>query len=131
MDQYEEDRGTSVVTDPVLTAPESGLARLLGKLPGLLSSLPLIMFGVFLFFYLVVFAGLATLFGHPDAVSTNTQLILGNYTNVTSSVAASIAAGASVHAARQRRKTNRVLAEVHRLMRDLHERDSGPQPGSP
>ena len=101
----------------------SPLRRALGALPGILSSLPLIVFGVFLFFYLVVFAGLATLFGHPDAVSTNTQLILGNYTNVTSSVAASIAAGASVHAARQRRKTNRVLTEVHRLMRDLHERD--------
>lgn len=97
--------------------------RALAMLPGILSSLPLIVFGVFLFFYLVIFAGAATLLGHPDAVSTNTQLILGNYTNVTSSVAASIAAGASVHAARQRRKNHQVLTEVHRLLNDLHDKE--------
>ncbi len=96
------------------------MRKVLGKLPGILASTPAIVFGVFLFFYLVVFAGIATLFGHPDAVSTNTQLILGNYTNVTSSVAASIAAGASVHAARQRRKNHQLLTEVHRLLNDLH-----------
>lgn len=44
----------------------------------------MIVFGIVLFFYLVVFAGIATLLGHPTGASTNVQLILGNYTNVSS-----------------------------------------------
>ena len=51
---------------------QSRLARALGRLPYLLSSRIVILFGILLFFYLFVFAGLATLFGHPGAVSTNT-----------------------------------------------------------
>jgi hypothetical protein len=45
---------------------------------------------------LFVFAGIATLLGHPAAVSATTQLILGNYTNASSSAGAGIAAGASL-----------------------------------
>jgi hypothetical protein len=37
-----------------------------------------------------------TLLGHPAAVSATTQLILGNYTNASSSAGAGIAAGASL-----------------------------------
>src|ERR1019366_4991958 len=74
-------------------AAQSKFAELLGRLPNLLSSRPVILFGILLFFYLFVFAGIGTLAGHPAAVSTNTQLILGNYTNVSSSVGAGIAAG--------------------------------------
>src|SRR5580693_1774330 len=71
---------------------KSGMERLLGRLPGLLSSKPVIIFGIILFFYLFIFAGIASLTGHPTLVSANTQLILGNYTNVSSSVGAGIAA---------------------------------------
>jgi hypothetical protein len=112
----------------------SRLARALGRLPYLLSSRAIILFGILLFFYLFVFAGLATLFGHPDAVSTNTQLIFGNYTNVTSSVGAGIAAGASLTLLTHQRRAHRVAQaaldaahearsfaqETHRLLHSLH-----------
>jgi hypothetical protein len=120
-------------------ATESALSRLLGRLPYLLSSRPVIMFGILLFFYLFVYAGLATLFGHPDAVSANTQLILGNYTNVSSSVGAGIAAGASLTLLRHRRHSRNVARaaldaardarsyaqETHRLMHTVHSEQAG------
>lgn len=113
---------------------DSLVSRLLGRLPYLLSSRPVILFGIALFFYLFVYAGLATLLGHPDAVSANTQLILGNYTNVSSSVGAGIAAGASLTLLRHRRHTRNVsraaldaardarnfAQETHRLMHTVH-----------
>lgn len=94
-------------------AAESGFARLLGRLPNLLSSRPVILFGILLFFYLFVFAGIATLLGHPSAVSTNIQLILGNYTNVSSSVGAGIAAGASLTLVKRQRRTHRIAEAAH------------------
>ena len=113
---------------------QSRLARALGRLPYLLSSRAVVLFGIVLFFYLFVFAGLATLFGHPDAVSTNTQLIFGNYTNVTSSVGAGIAAGASLTLLKHHRRAHRLsqaaldtaqeardlARETHRLLHSLH-----------
>ena len=124
-------------TDPVDLNGEptqSRLASALGRLPYLLSSRIVILFGILLFFYLFVFAGLATLFGHPDAVSTNTQLIFGNYTNVTSSVGAGIAAGASLTLLKHHRRAHRLsqaaldtaqearnlAQETHRLLHSLH-----------
>jgi hypothetical protein len=112
----------------------SRLSRLLGRLPYLLSSPAAIVLGILLFLYLVLFAGLASLLGHPDAVSTNTQLIFGNYTNVTSSIGAGIAAGASLtllkqhhrphhvaHAAHQAAHEARAFAqETHQLVHSLH-----------
>ena len=113
---------------------QSRLARALGRLPYLLSSRAVIIFGIVLFFYLFVFAGLATLFGHPDAVSANTQLIFGNYTNVTSSVGAGIAAGASLTLLARHRREHRVTQaalsaahearsfaqETHRLLHSIY-----------
>jgi hypothetical protein len=115
-------------------AAASKFAELLGRLPNLLSSKPVIIFGIFLFFYLFVFAGIATLFGHPGAVSTNTQLILGNYTNVSSSVGAGIAAGASLTLIKRQRHAHRLAEaahttaeearafaqETHKLLHELH-----------
>jgi hypothetical protein len=110
------------------------LSRLLGRLPYMLSSRPVILFGILLFLYLFVFAGITTLLGHPGAVSTNSQLIFGNYTNVTSSVGAGIAAGASLTLLKHQRHTHRVARsaldtahearafaqETHRLLHSLH-----------
>jgi hypothetical protein len=112
----------------------SPLGRALDRLPYLLSSRPIILFGILLFFYLFVFAGIATLVGHPGAVSANSQLIFGNYTNVTSSVGAGIAAGASLTLLNHQRHAHRVAQaaldaaheartfaqETHRLMHSLH-----------
>ncbi len=97
---------------------DSVVSRLLGRLPYLLSSRPVILFGIALFFYLFVYAGLATLFGHPDAVSANTQLILGNYTNVSSSVGAGIAAGASLTLLKHRRHNRNVARAALDAARD-------------
>jgi hypothetical protein len=87
--------------------------RILGRLPYLLSSKPVIIFGIILFFYLFVFAGIMTLLGHPAAVSANIQLILGNYTNVSSSVGAGIAAGASLTLIKRQRRAHRLTVAAH------------------
>jgi hypothetical protein len=85
----------------------------LGKLPNLLSSKPVIIFGIVLFCYLFLYAGIASLFGHPGAVSANTQLILGNYTNVSSSVGAGIAAGAGLTLLKRQTRTHRLTLAAH------------------
>ncbi|MGH9044624.1 MAG: hypothetical protein ACRDVP_07310 [Acidimicrobiales bacterium] len=92
---------------------KSLLARALGRLPNLLSSKPVIIFGILLFLYLFVFAGIETLLGHPTAVSSNTQLILGNYTNVSSSVGAGIAAGAGLTLVKRQRRMRQLGVAAH------------------
>ena len=108
--QLADDSG---VVDQHGDVTESQFARLLGHLPNLLSSRPVIVFGIVLFCYLFVFAGVATLLGHPTAVSANTQLILGNYTNVSSSVGAGIAAGASLTLVKRQRRAHKVAQAAH------------------
>jgi hypothetical protein len=112
----------------------SRLSRLLGRLPYILSSRQVILFGILLFLYLFVFAGVTTLLGHPGAVSTNNQLIFGNYTNVTSSVGAGIAAGASLTLLKHQRHAHHIARaaldaahearsfaqETHLLIHSLH-----------
>jgi hypothetical protein len=92
---------------------KSGLERLLGRLPGILSSKPVIIFGILLFCYLFVYAGIASLLGHAGAVSANTQLILGNYTNVSSSVGAGIAAGAGLTLLKRQNRVHRLTVAAH------------------
>jgi|SRR5580693_2139250 hypothetical protein len=97
---------------------KSGMERLLGRLPGLLSSKPVIIFGIILFFYLFIFAGIASLTGHPTLVSANTQLILGNYTNVSSSVGAGIAAGAGLTLIKRQRRMHKITIAAHEAALD-------------
>ncbi|MGH3275526.1 MAG: hypothetical protein ACRDNZ_14540 [Streptosporangiaceae bacterium] len=97
---------------------KSRLDRVLGRLPGILSSKPVIIFGILLFCYLFLYAGIATLLGHPGAVSANTQLILGNYTNVSSSVGAGIAAGAGLTLLKRQRKVHRISMAAHNAAMD-------------
>jgi hypothetical protein len=92
---------------------KSKMDMVLGRLPSLLSSKPVIIFGIILFFYLFVFAGIASLLGHSDAVTANTQLILGNYTNVSSSVGAGIAAGAGLTLLKRQNKAHRLALAAH------------------
>jgi hypothetical protein len=92
---------------------KSGMDRFLGKLPNVLSSKPVIIFGIILFCYLFLYAGIASLLGHAGAVSANTQLILGNYTNVSSSVGAGIAAGAGLTLLKRQNRSHRLTVAAH------------------
>jgi hypothetical protein len=94
-------------------AARSGMDKILGRLPNLLSSKPVIIFGIVLFCYLFLYAGIASLLGHPGAVSANTQLILGNYTNVSSSVGAGIAAGAGLTLLKRQNRTHKLTVAAH------------------
>jgi hypothetical protein len=92
---------------------KSRMDRVLGKLPNLLSSKPVIIFGIVLFCYLFLYAGIASLLGHAGAVSANTQLILGNYTNVSSSVGAGIAAGAGLTLLKRQSNAHKLTLAAH------------------
>jgi amino acid permease len=71
------------------------LTKLLGLVPRALSSKTSIIIFIGLFIYLVGF-GLIGLFVKSLEPSDTMQLVLGNYTNVTSATGASIAAGAGL-----------------------------------
>jgi amino acid permease len=71
------------------------LTKILGLVPRALSSKPSIVIFIGLFIYLVGF-GLIGLFAKSLEPSDTMQLVLGNYTNVTSATGASIAAGAGL-----------------------------------
>ena len=113
-DLYAEDGGPPAPPmDQRGEVAKSGMDRFLGKLPNVLSSKPVIIFGIILFCYLFLYAGIASLLGHAGAVSANTQLILGNYTNVSSSVGAGIAAGAGLTLLKRQNRTHRLTVAAH------------------
>ena len=93
----------------------SPLDRFLKWLPRLLSSKPHVLALMGLGVYLI----LLPLFG--VTVSAQAELIGGNYTNVTSDIAASIAAGGTLHLVQQGRRRNKVDDERLRLARETHE----------
>lgn len=74
-----------------------------------------------MFVYLVGF-GIIGLFWHILEPSANLQLILGNYTNVTSALGASIAAGASTAAHAQTKKLDKRHDDLELLVKELHEK---------
>lgn len=88
----------------------------LDKIPALLASRISIFIYLFLFFYLVVFAFLTFVIPSLKSAqpSENTQLILGNYTNVLSALGASLAAGSgtAIHSS---------LSKLHKKHDDMHE----------
>jgi hypothetical protein len=112
-DQFGLEADDAMQSDQHGEAAKSRLDKILGRLPNVLSSKPVILFGILLFLYLFVFAGLASLLGHSGLVSANTQLILGNYTNVSSSVGAGIAAGASLTLVKRQRRAHKVAVAAH------------------
>lgn len=94
--------------------PKSWLDRILRWVPRLLSSKPHVIVLIGLGVYLVVLplAGVN--------VSAKSELIGGNYTNVTSDIGACIAAGGTLHLISQSRKRNKAEAERLRLAREMH-----------
>ncbi|GAC1374650.1 MAG: hypothetical protein NVSMB4_02300 [Acidimicrobiales bacterium] len=90
------------------------MSKLMALIPRALSSGLHLAFLVFLLGYIVIYAGAETfLFGNAEAVPVNTQLIAGNWTNVTSALGASIAAGMSVVGHQQRKNLRQQLADLH------------------
>jgi hypothetical protein len=101
--------------DLAADTPGSRLDHVLRWVPRILSSKPhviaLIALGVYLI--LLPLSGVT--------VSAQAELIGGNYTNVTSDIAASIAAGGTLHLVNQNRKRRTTDEERLRLARETHE----------
>jgi len=94
--------------------PRSRIDRILAWVPRVLSSKPHVLLLIGLGVYLVVLPILGV------TVSSNAELIGGNYTNVTSDIGACIAAGGTLHLVAQGRKRRRVEEERLRLARETH-----------
>jgi predicted phage tail protein len=94
--------------------PRSRTDKILQWVPRLLSSKPHVLLLLCLGIYLIVLplAGVA--------VSSNAELIGGNYTNVTSDIGACIAAGGTLKLISQSRKRGKVEEERLRLARETH-----------
>ena len=96
------------------------MAKVLQKIPKLLSSKVSIFIYLFLFFYLVLFAFLTKLLPalSEAAPSDSAQLILGNYTNVLSALGASIAAGNGVAMRHNQEKIQQRHEDMHQELTD-------------
>jgi len=94
--------------------PKSALDRVLQWVPRVLSSKPHVIALVGLGIYLIVLplAGVN--------VSARSELIGGNYTNVTSDIGACIAAGGTLHLISQNRKRTRMEEQRLRLAQETH-----------
>jgi hypothetical protein len=101
--------------DLAADTPASRMDRILQWVPRILASKPHVIGLMGLGVYLI----LVPLFG--VVVSAQAELIGGNYTNVTSDIAASIAAGGTLHLVNQGRKRRRVEDERLRLARETHQ----------
>jgi hypothetical protein len=102
------------LTDLAPGSEQNAFDRILQWIPRLLSSKPHVVMLVLLGLYLVILP----LFG--VAVSAKSELIGGNYTNVTSDIGACIAAGGTLHLISQGRKRQRLDEERLRLLREVH-----------
>jgi hypothetical protein len=101
--------------DLAMDTPASLLDRVLQWVPRILSSKPHVIALVLLGVYLILLPLLGVM------VSAKAELIGGNYTNVTSDIAASIAAGGTLHLVNQGRKRRRIDEERLRLARETHQ----------
>jgi len=105
---------TGSTVDLANDEPKSRLDRILRWVPRVLASKPHVIALMGLGVYLIVLP----LVGFN--VSAKSELIGGNYTNVTSDIGACIAAGGTLHLISQNRKRSRVEAERLRLTQETH-----------
>jgi hypothetical protein len=115
--QNGDDRPTTLTgstTDLADEQPRSRMDKMLQWVPRLLSSKPHVVLLLALGIYLIVLplCGLH--------VSSNAELIGGNYTNVTSDIGACIAAGGTLTLVSQSRKRRGIEEERLRLARETH-----------
>jgi hypothetical protein len=101
--------------DLAMDNPRSRFDRVLEWVPRILSSKPHVVALMVLGVYLIVLPLLGVM------VSAKAELIGGNYTNVTSDIAASIAAGGTLHLVNQSRRRRKIDDERLRLARETHE----------
>jgi hypothetical protein len=115
----DSDNGDSGVmgstNDLAADRPASRLDRVLQWVPRILASKPHVIALMALGVYLILLPLLGVI------VSAKAELIGGNYTNVTSDIAASIAAGGTLHLVNQSRKRRKVDEERLRLARETHQ----------
>jgi hypothetical protein len=105
---------TGSTNDLAADAPTARLDRVLQWVPRILSSKPHVMALMLLGVYLIILP----LAGVP--VSARSELIGGNYTNVTSDIGACIAAGGTLHLVSQSRRRRKMEEERLRLARESH-----------
>jgi hypothetical protein len=118
---------TPEVTGPGLAEqPKSRVDRYLGYIPQALASHAHIVWLLLLGIYLIVLP----LLGVP--VSAKSELIGGNYTNVTSDIGACIAAGGTLTLLKHSRRRNKLAAASqelaqasHRIIADLYQHHTG------
>jgi hypothetical protein len=101
--------------DLAMDTPRSRFDRVLEWVPRILASKPHVVALIVLGVYLIVLPLLGVM------VSAKAELIGGNYTNVTSDIAASIAAGGTLHLVNQSRRRRKLDEERLRLARETHE----------
>ena len=94
--------------------PKSRIDRILQWVPRLLSSKPHVIVLLGLGIYLIVLPLVGV------KVSSNAELIGGNYTNVTSDIGACIAAGGTLTLVGQSRRRRRIEEERLRLAQETH-----------
>jgi len=94
--------------------PRSRIDRILQWVPRILSSKPhvIVLMGLGIYLILLPLLGVR--------VSANSELIGGNYTNVTSDIGACIAAGGTLHLVNQSRKRGKIEEERLMLARQTH-----------
>jgi hypothetical protein len=97
----------------------SQFERALGLIPRFLASHVHVIWLLGLGAYLIVLP----LCGFP--VSAKSELIGGNYTNVSGDIGACIAAGGTLHLVRQQRRRSRVAEATHKIMADLYRSHAG------
>ena len=105
---------TGSTVDLATDEPKSTLDRMLSWVPRVLSSKPHVIVLIGLGVYLIVLPLVGV------NVSAKSELIGGNYTNVTSDIGACIAAGGTLHLISQNRKRSRAEAERLRLAQETH-----------
>ncbi len=103
------------MSDDEQAVPETRLDRILGWVPRVLASRPHVLLLMGLGVYLIVLP-----LTHLFTPSASSELIGGNYTNVTSDIGACIAAGGTLHLVRREKKRSALEDERLRLARETH-----------
>lgn len=114
MSDTDQRRMTGSTNDLADEEPRSRIDSLLQWVPRLLSSKPHVVLLMGLGIYLIVLPLVGV------DVSAKSELIGGNYTNVTSDIGACIAAGGTLHLVSQNRKRRRLDEERLELARQTH-----------